>query len=189
MKTFYLLAIYLPLSFLSCSIDYENAMKEKLDESIPASQLYNVKRVQVQKGSPKITFEAKQGIVWKERQETELFSFKFYEYDNQQKVLSSGKAAYLLIKDNHDAWIKGDIKGYSSRGEASINTEALSWEDESRILKGNAENTVRLEKDDGSLLEGQGFSADLYTNTVSFSGGIHGKLKPEDKNLEEETAK
>ncbi len=177
MKTSPIFTALILISALSCSMSYENAVRESLADNIPTSQLYNVKRVQIQGGVPKITFEAEKGIIWKEREETELFSFEFHEYDSQQKALSKGKADYLLIKDNHDARIKGNVEGYSSRGEASVRTDALSWEDKSRILKGDRTNQVRIEKDDGSLLEGQGFSANLYTNTVTFSEGIHGRFE------------
>ncbi|MDC7233387.1 MAG: hypothetical protein PQJ58_09140 [Spirochaetales bacterium] len=162
---------------LSCSLDYGSSVTETLDESIPTSRLYGVKRVQVQNGIPKVTFEAEEAVVWEEREETELFDFVFSEFDSRRDIITRGEADYLLITDANDAVVEGDIYGYSVRNEASIEADNLKWADEKRLLSSREESTVVIEMDNGSVLEGKGFEADLYTNTSSFSAGIGGVLE------------
>lgn len=161
----------------SCSLNYDTSVTESLDESIPTSRLYGVKRVQVQDGIPKVTFEAEEAVVWEEREETELFDFVFNEFDNQRDIITRGEAEYLLISDNNDAQIEGDIYGYSIRNEASVDADNLKWMDEKRILSSREDSFVSIELDNGSVLEGYGFKANLYTNSTTFSAGISGTLE------------
>lgn len=165
------------LLILSCTLEYDSSVSDSLDESIPTSRLYNVRRVQIQGGVPKVTFEADEAVVWEEREETELFEFVFNEFGNEKDVITTAEADYLLISDNNDAEIQGDIYGYSLRNEASIAADNLTWMDETRELSSRTDSTVTIEMDNGSLLEGKGFQADLYTNTTTFSSGIGGTLE------------
>ncbi len=168
-----------PVIFIlsACSLEYDNSVAETLDESIPTSRLYEVKRVQVQGGQPKVSFEAEEAVVWEKKEETELFEFVFNEFDEQKDVITTGEADYLLISDSNDAQITGDVYGYSSRNEASIEAESLSWQDESRELSSNGDTDVVIEMDNGSVMEGRGFKVDMYTNTTSFESGISGILE------------
>jgi LPS export ABC transporter protein LptC len=161
----------------ACSLDYDSSITESLDESIPTSRLYGVKRVQVQEGKPKVTFEAEEAVVWEEREETELFEFVFNEFDNQRDIITRGEAEYLLISDNNDAEVVGNIYGYSVRNEASVEADNLKWNDEKRILSSRDDSFVIIEMDNGSILDGRGFKADLYTNSTTFSLGISGTLE------------
>ena len=165
------------LLFFSCSLEYDSSVSESLDESIPTSRLFGVKRVQVQGSQPKVSFEAREAVVWEKREETELFEFVFKEFDNTRAVITSGEADYLLISDNNDATIKGNIYGYSLKNESSVKADHLAWLDEKRELSSLEDTTVTISMDNGSLLEGEGFIADLYTNTTIFSSRIGGYLE------------
>ncbi len=169
-----ILAVFL---LISCSLEYDSSVTEEMDTSIPTSSLNHVKRVQVQQGSPKVVFEAETAVVWEEREETELSDFTFLEYDENQEIITRGQAKYLLISDDHDAEVDGDIYGYSIRNEASITAENLYWNDKERILSSDQDKQVTIEMDNGSLLQGKGFEADMYTNTTRFKSGISGSLE------------
>ena len=171
-------ALYLLILVISaCSLEYDNSISESLDESIPTSRLYEVKRIQVQGGQPKVRFDADEAVVWEEKEQTELFEFVFNEFDEERTVITRGEADYLLISDSNDAEISGNIYGYSSRNEASIRAESLNWLDESRELSSSGESNVVIEMDNGSVMEGQGFKADMYTNSTSFESGISGIIE------------
>jgi LPS export ABC transporter protein LptC len=176
-----ILIFFIPIILiLSCSLEYDSSVSESLDESIPTSKLYGVKHVQIQGGQAKVSFEAEQAVIWKEREETELMNFVFNEFGNDGEIITTGEADYLIISDMHDAEIIGNIFGYSQRNEASISADNISWIDEKRLLTSNEESDVIITKDNGSLLKGRGFSADMYTNTTTFSSGISGKLESRD---------
>lgn len=174
-KTFGFFLLFIVIT--GCSLDYDSSVTESLDESIPTSRLYGVKRVQVQEGQPKVTFEAEEAVVWEKREETELFDFVFNEFGEQRDIITRGEADYLIITDYNDAEIEGNIYGYSVRNEASVEADNLKWTDEKRLLSSRDESVVSIEMDNGSLLEGRGFNADLYTNTTTFSSGIGGVLE------------
>jgi len=176
MKT-HLLLFILSLLILSCSLEYDSSVSESLDASIPTSRLYNVKHVQVQGGVAKVTFEAEEAVIWDEREETELMDFVFNEFNSEGEVITTGEADYLLISDSHDADIQGNIYGYSLNNEASITADNLNWLDEKRELSSREDTPVTISMDNGSLLKGDGFLADLYTNTTSFSSGISGTIE------------
>ena len=106
-----------------------------------------------------------------------MFEFVFKEFDNTRAVITSGEADYLLISDNNDATIKGNIYGYSLKNESSVKADHLAWLDEKRELSSLEDTTVTISMDNGSLLEGEGFIADLYTNTTIFSSRIGGYLE------------
>ena len=181
LKYFFFLLIF---SISACSLEYEDSMSETLDASIPTSRLYDVRRVQVQGGNPKISFEAEEAVVWEEKEETELFEFVFNEFDEQRDVITTGEADYLLISDSNDAEITGNIYGYSSRNEASIRAESLNWLDENRELSSAGDSEVVIEMDNGSVMEGRGFKADMYTNTTGFSSEISGVLESQSEDDE-----
>ena len=168
---------FLICSAASCSLNYEDAVSESLDESIPTSELSGVRRVQVLGGKTKVTFEADRAVVWEKREETELYDFVFNEYDDDHEIITRGEADYLIIKDSQNARIEGDIYGYSVRNESSIEADTLNWTDETRVLSSDDESTVTIGMDNGSVLKGKGFEADLYTNTTTFSAGIGGTLE------------
>jgi hypothetical protein len=165
------------LFYISCSLEYDTSVSETLDESIPTSRLYGVKRVQVQGGQPRVSFEAREAVVWENREETELMEFVFKEYGSTRDIITTGQAEYLLISDNQDAIIEGQIYGYSLRNEASVEAEKLSWLDEKRELSSLGDTEVAITMDNGSLLVGKKFVADLYTNTTVFSSGVRGSLE------------
>ncbi len=176
MKT--LIPLFLSLFLIiSCSLEYDSSVSESLDESIPTSRLYNVKHIQIQGGVEKVSFEADEAVIWEEREETELRNFVFREYNRNGEVITSGEAEYLLISDSHDAEISGNIYGYSLNNEASIEADNLTWTDEKRELSSDRESPVIISMDNGSLLSGRGFTADLYTNTTTFSSGIGGRIE------------
>jgi len=176
MKT-YLLFSALILVIFSCSLEYDSSVTESLDASIPTSRLYNVEHVQVKGGVTKVTFEAEEAVIWDEKEETELMNFVFNEFNGDGEVITTGNADYLLVSDSHDANIKGNIYGYSQNNEASITADNLSWLDEKRELSSADDTPVSISMDNGSLLQGDGFLADLYTNTTSFSTKISGYIE------------
>jgi len=164
-------------TLFSCSLEYETSVSDEFSESVPSSILYNVEQIQMKNGHPRVSFKAEEAKVWSEREETELFSIHFREYDENREIITSGDAAYVLVSDDNDAAISGGVSGYSSRNEASIDAENLSWTDEARSLRSEPETMVTLSLDEGTVLTGAGFAADFYTNEVEFSTRVSGVIE------------
>ncbi len=178
MKPILLLSIFGVLIF-SCSLEYENSVSEELSETIPSSILFNVAQVQVKNGSPRASFSAQEARIWEEREDTELYKVEFLEFDGHRSIITRGVADYLLIDKNNNATITGNISGYSAQNEAAMVADSLQWEDETRSLKSLNESSVEISMDEGSVLKGNGFTADFYTNTIIFSSQVEGVIDTE----------
>jgi len=165
------------LILFSCSLEYDSSVSDELSETIPSSILFNVEQVQVKNGIPKAVFSAEEARVWNDQENTEMFNVQFLEFDEKRKTITDGSAEYVVISDNHDATIKGEISGYSLRNEASIQADELIWIDEERDLSSPGEKKVIISLDGGTVLEGSGFSADFFTNTIGFSSEVKGLIE------------
>ena len=176
MKGFLIYSLFLTF-FVSCSLEYDTSVQDELSETIPSSVLYNVEQVQVKEGSPRAFFSAEEAKVWDERDDTELFHVKFQEFDRARRIITDGEADYILINGNNDATISGNISGYSLNNEASLKAETLNWKDETRELESPGDEDVTISLDGGTVLEGAGFAADFYTNTVVFSTHVSGNIE------------
>ncbi len=161
----------------SCQLEYDTSVRDELSESVPSSVLFNVEQIQVKNGNPKASFTAQEAYLWSEKEETELYSVQFLEFDENREIITDGVADYILINDNNDASIKGGISGRSIRNEASIEAENLDWKDETRELSSSIDGLVIISLDGGTVLKGAGFSADFYTETIGFSSRVEGNIE------------
>ena len=169
--------LYSLLFALSCSLEYDSSVSDELSETVPSSVLYGVEQIQVKNGTPRAAFSAAEARVWEKKDSTELFEVKFQEFDEKGEVITEGVADYLSINDKNDATISGGISAYSNRNEASIKADELNWVDDKRLLTSPGGNPVVISLDGGSVLQGLGFSADLYTNTIGFTGSVEGSIE------------
>jgi LPS export ABC transporter protein LptC len=170
------------LLIFSCKLNYDSSVSDVFSESVPSSVLYEVQQVEVKNGTPKTSFSAQEAKIWDKREDTELFSVEFLEYDGNKEVVTNGTADYLILNNNNDASIEGNVRGYSVRNEASIKAEELSWQDETRELSSTDDDVVEITLDGGTELRGSGFSADFYTNTMGFSSRVEGDIETGSEN-------
>ena len=161
---------------LACSLEYDSSVRDELSETVPSSVLYGVEQIQVKNGTPRAAFSAAEARIWKEKENTELFDLQFLEFDESGEVITEGTADFLSINDNNDATIIGEISAYSKRNEASIKAEQLNWVDEKRELTSQGDGPVIISLDSGSILQGAGFTADFYSNTIEFTTAVEGSI-------------
>jgi hypothetical protein len=69
--------------------------------------------------------------------------------------------------------------------DITIETDNLSWEDNSKILSGSGTDTVDIQRSDGTVFSGKGFTARARERTWDFADGVTGTYI--DKDEEEET--
>jgi hypothetical protein len=70
--------------------------------------------------------------------------------------------------------------------DITIETDKLSWEDEKRVLAGSEDHRVNIQRSDGTVFSGRGFSADSRSKTWSFSGSVEGSYVDTEIEDEEE---
>lgn len=171
------------LCLTGCSLDYKGAFEsEKLEEQIPDTVLINFKHIVVDDNKKVFQIEAEVAMIFKKNQLTSLTKVHFYEYDYEGKIVTEGWADNArFFRDSENAEIWGNVYFYSAKEGAEIFTPSLTWEKETKILQSKPEELVKINKDDGSFIQGRGFMADLRRKSVSFLSQVWGKIVREDE--------
>jgi LPS export ABC transporter protein LptC len=177
------LLLVLSLSFLSCSLDYEQAsVAESISGQIPETILFEFTHTVVSRGRVWVILEAERAETYGERNEIILQGVFFREYDDEGNLLTEARAdRAVFATDSENATVSGSIHIYSHEEQASLQASRLSWMQEGLRLVADDGQTVRLQKDDGSYVEGEGFSADFRRKHLEFSSRVRGSYIREEE--------
>jgi LPS export ABC transporter protein LptC len=177
----------LVLFCLSCSLDYEQArVAESIPGQIPETILLEFTHTVVSEGRVWVVLEAERAETYSERNEIVLQGVFFREYDEEGNLHTEAQAERAVFAtDSEDATVSGSIQIYSHEEEASLQAGSLSWIREGRRLVADDGQTVRLQTDDGSYVEGEGFSADFRRKRLEFSSRVRGSYVREEEEEEE----
>jgi len=167
----------------ACSLDYESAeMAEDLDQEIPNSVLINFSQVLVRDSEPAFLVEAARAEDYGKKKETRLTDIHFIEYDKDGAIVTDGHADYAILNnDTRNVELWGNLFFYSAGEEAEISGEYLFWNDAERTLTSKPELPVRIKKDQGTEIEGQGFTADFKTLDFTFEEDVTGTYVSDDE--------
>ena len=122
---------------------------------------------------------------YSERNEIILQDVFFREYDQEGNLLTEAQAdRAVFATDSENATVSGSIQIYSHEEQASLQAGRLSWVSDGRRLVADDGQTVRLQKDDGSYVEGEGFSADFRRKRLEFSSRVRGSYVREEEDEE-----
>jgi LPS export ABC transporter protein LptC len=173
----------LVLFALSCSLDYEQArVAESIPGQIPETILFEFTHTVVSEGRVWVILEAKRAETYGERNEIILEDVYFREYGEEGNLLTEAWAERAVFAtDSEDATVSGSIRIYSHEEQASLQAGRISWISEGRRLIADDGQTVRLQKDDGSYVEGEGFSADFRRKKLEFSSRVRGSYVREEE--------
>ncbi|MBN2552695.1 MAG: LPS export ABC transporter periplasmic protein LptC [Spirochaetales bacterium] len=173
---------------VSCSLDYEQArVAESIPGQIPETILFDFTHTVVSGGTVWVVLEAERAETYSERKEIVLQGVTFREYDDQGRLRTEARADRAVFNtDSEDATVSGSIRIYSPEEQASLQAGKLTWTREGRRLLAEEGQTVRLQKDDGSYVEGWGFSADFRRKKLEFSSRVRGSYIREEEEVEEE---
>lgn len=167
----------------SCSFDYGKD-DSVTAEQIPLMSFQGLSQTGVKDGRKLYTMSSEVSEVYSIKKQTRLKNFRFEEYDFQGKPASRGRADEAVINtSNNDAELHGQLEAYDADRGVTLQTGAggMTWTNDNRILKTTTGTTVRLTKDDGSEIDGQGLVLDLGTNRLELQAGIQGTWTPESK--------
>jgi LPS export ABC transporter protein LptC len=174
------------LAAAGCSLDYrETQAEEALSENVPDTVLYDVTHRIVKDSRLTVSFEAGKVENYTKRKQTILDSVRFSEYGDEGEVLTEGRAASVVYHtDTENAEMNGSVSVRSFKEKATVTAGSLSWVKDKRLLNGNPEETVTLEKEDGSYVSGYGFQGDFKVRTVAFKGPVSGMYVYKDEDEE-----
>jgi len=161
---------------IGCSLDYSDSdIVESLSEEIPNTIIYKYETVEIQNGSPILQILADKAEVYDSKEKTYLTNVDFYNYkDGDVNNYGSSDFAILNMKSG-DAELTGLIEIESVEDETSLKAKSLYWNDEDKMLTSNREDSVTVKDEDGSILSGSGFSADIKRKTILFEGKTEGE--------------
>jgi LPS export ABC transporter protein LptC len=170
----------------SCSFDYGEEITA--DDSQPDIVMRDVDYVRVRDGDPVVRFRAELAERYETRQVMELQNFSFEQfYDHGDGINATGRAGSALVQlDSGNLQLEKSVMISVDSEDITIETDSLSWQDEKRILAGKENDTVDIQRSDGTLFSGQGFTAEVRDRTWTFSGGVNGIYIDTDEDEEEE---
>ena len=181
MAPLFCLAVFL---FCRCTFDYGDAASENDDQADIV--MGNVEYVRMRDGDPVVRFRAQQAERYETRQTMELQNFSFEQfYGHGGEINATGSAGSGLVElDSGNIQLERGIIIAVDSEDITIETENLAWEDEKRILAGGDGHRVDIQRSDGTVFSGKGFSADARSRTWTFTGGVEGSYvdtEPEDE--------
>jgi LPS export ABC transporter protein LptC len=175
------------IALVACTFDYGDEMSAGNDD--PDIVMRDVEYVRVRDGDPVVRFKAQLAERYETRQTMELQNFSFEQfYNHGEGINATGKAGSAMVElSSGDLQLEKSIMISVESEDITIETDNLSWQDEKRILAGKETDTVAIERSDGTLFSGQGFTADVRSRTWTFSGSVEGIFIDTDDDEEETT--
>jgi LPS export ABC transporter protein LptC len=166
----------LAAALAGCSLDYGEALPgEEATASLPDTVATDVVHRVVKNSRTALEVIADRAESWDKDRRTVLAGAEFVEYDGNGEAAVEGSAGRVVFHgDTEDAEISGRVRVYSAVDEAGIETDALSWKSDARLLTAPAGSVVVITRDDGSRLEGIGFTGDFRRREFVFSGPVTG---------------
>jgi LPS export ABC transporter protein LptC len=160
----------------SCSLDYDNALlDEQAAGSLPDTVATDLVHRVVKNSRTTLEVTADRAESWDAERRTVLDGASFVEYDRDGNPAVEGTAGRVVFHaDTEDAEISGHVRVHSAVEEAGVEADALTWRSDPRLLAAPAESTVVITRDDGSRLEGSGFTGDFRRREFVFSGPVSG---------------
>ncbi|GMO29270.1 MAG: hypothetical protein Ta2F_04640 [Termitinemataceae bacterium] len=164
----------------SCTFDYGETDAE--ESKLPNMTMEGLEYVRVKNGQPVARMEADIGDRFESRHVMELKNFNFQQYNTSTgeiDAIGSGDKA-LVEMDTGNVQMNGSIHINVESENMTIDTESFTWKDKPKTLSGDDNLPVNIEKTDGTIINGKGFSSDLRSKTFIFSRDVDGVYVSED---------
>jgi len=171
------------IALTSCSFNYGTDAGE--GPPVPGLVIENAHAKRYESGALSVVIEA--GTI--EMYDTDRVwagsgvSFLQYAADGSGTVEAEGQADLLLVDDADKVYTLGGSARFRYVPDGiSLETSDIRWEKETSRLRGSSDGAVRIEKDDGSRIDGTGFYADTLARSYRFGGSVSGAMvnKPGD---------
>lgn len=159
----------------SCSLDYQE-MAESLDDETPALRMSSVTVVTVEEGRERFRIQAASLEDYENTFRRIIRGADFTEYTTGGDTAARGRADRIEFDTRSDnAVLEGNISFTSVNDKTTVSADYLEWNDKERRLSGRPGGEVFLERDNGTLVRGFGFSADFPSRIFRFSRSVSGR--------------
>lgn len=164
----------------SCSLDYGPDLAETLDDT-PSLVFQGLKYRSVEDGEVVYLLDSAKAEEFEERREAKVYEGKFVAYGSEQEVQTEGTAGLMSInQESNDVVLKDNIQFHSKSEETRLTAQELSWQDKPKLLTSPQNQNVKVERGTNSTIEGNGFSLNMRTRTMNFSGPVQGTYRNEE---------
>ncbi|MDY7029127.1 MAG: LPS export ABC transporter periplasmic protein LptC [Spirochaetota bacterium] len=172
----------------ACSFDYEQAeIAGTLSEGVPNSIVSSYTYVDIRPEQTSFQIYSAEARMYHKEHRTTLDSVFFQEIDQEGKVVTEGEADSAVIDTQTDnVEINGSIHFASTLYDMFIETDYLYWNNETRTLEGKPDGEVYIEKADGTVISGRGFSVNSPSRKIEFSSEVEGTYVYSDEEKQEE---
>lgn len=170
------------LALGACSLDYEQSqLASEISQEIPDTILTGVSHTVVRNNVVRFRIGAERVEAYGEENRQELYDVTFTEFDASGAVRTEGTADYADFQtDTENVEITGNLRFYSVPDEAWLEAEYLVWNSDERELTSRPEESVALERSDGTSIVGRGFTAEMDRSVIIFSDGVSGTIVEEE---------
>ncbi len=168
------------LAASACTFDYSGATIEgEVDGALPQVEILDVRMVIERENRLELT--ARRIASFPDEGYQQFGGLEFREFGPDGELRLEGRAeAGTLFFDTENVELRGVVRFYSQVEEAELQSEFLYWNDAERVLSGEDEDVVTLDRDDGSQLRGYGLRLDGRRNSLEFDRGVEGVFSDED---------
>ncbi|OHD14727.1 MAG: LPS export ABC transporter periplasmic protein LptC [Spirochaetes bacterium GWB1_48_6] len=171
---------YLAILFLvlgSCSLDYGPELAESLEDT-PNLVLYGLTYNSVENGQLVYTLVSETAEEFTDKKETRVTAGTFKEFDAEGQTKVEGSAGVAQInQETKDANLDKSITLYTRTEDTRLSATKLDWRNSNKFLTSPQDEKVRVERKGNSTMEGTGFSLDMRTRTLKFTGAVEGTYK------------
>ncbi len=167
----------------SCSINYdESSIADKILKDTPDTVLYSFIYTESDNDHKSFSIYADKAMTFDTKQQTFLEGVVFQQFDKNNKIITEGKADKgIIFTENNNAEISGNIKIYTSREKAQLETSSLYWDNENKTLTGKPDAAITIIKDSGTVIQGKDFQGDMRLKIYTLDGGVTGEYINEEK--------
>ena len=166
------------LLVVSCSLDYgQSQLTDEISDDIPDTILTGVSHTVVRDNTVRFRISAQRVEAFAEQNRQYLYDVTFTEYDTAGEIRTEGTADLADFQtDTEDVEISGNLRFYSVPDEAWLDARYLYWDSEERQLTSRPEESVSLERSDGTSISGRGFTAEMDRSVIIFTDGVSGTI-------------
>ena len=165
--------IFVAFIVLGCSFDYGESNE---GEGRPDIVMENIEYARVRRGELQARFRAESAERWEDQQIMVIGNLYFEQFDNDgvnTNAIGRAGSARMELRSGNIFFSNGVFVDIESE-DITIRTSELEWIDDERILSGNPEGEVEIERSDGTVFTGRGFFANARSRIWEFSGEVRG---------------
>ncbi|MCL2558372.1 MAG: LPS export ABC transporter periplasmic protein LptC [Treponema sp.] len=168
----------------SCSFDYGDRSGD--GQTLPDLVMEDVEYVRVRAREIQARVVASRAARFENQRRMELSDFSFEQFEGGRVSAFGAAGAATVELDTMNVVMAGGVRLEVVEEEIAIETSALRWRDEQRMLSGEPQEEVRIFGESGTDIVGVGFSADARRREWEFQGAVAGSYaENEDEGGEE----